>query len=1294
MKISLKRWIKWLLVITAIPLLAAGALYYVLVHNLKDVMTYAIGKETNGGYAFQSKAINLSIWDKTIAMDSVALTRKDTASVLSYYNVTIPKAYLSIESWRELLTNKRLVVDSFSIVKPEIVIHDYRVRPKSHSQTSFHTTSILENLQKTLNHLHAKSFNIQRATFSLYNRRATAPFTIKDISLAVRNFSKVDNDDRRLFGSDAIDLNLGRQHWVLSDGKNTLSFQGLRFASATQLVEIDSIHFHKPATAEKGEMSLRADKFFFNSRHLPAIYQKGELWLDTLICVRPVLTLPVQRRKTPVNDTANTIHANIKTLFRTVNIRYTQIKDGQILLANKANQTTTGGTQKANLNIYNLTVHPQRKHPLSTDSIHLNLNNIAFFSPDSLFKIGVESFTLLNNDVIFRNVLYGPASRKITGKGLTFTAPLLRLHNISLDDLIQKRLVASDAELVRPNIVILATKKTASAPKDLVVATAPPKKVDLFKTLHGLGELLHVGNFRIVDASAHYKLGGDKPMDVVMKNMNATVLLNDFLVSDALIDMKHAIPQLTVADVHVATANKLNVSLTNYRLDGKKRYNWVDKLQMDMPSGTVIKAGKLYWEAFAWDALQQSNDISIELLRVRDLAIDMKTSVKKSGEPTPTEPGTTAQTKKPLPKLHIAQLIAGRLSITAALPKQTRAAFQGSNIRVDKLTTEATQFHWETVSGKLTDIYVNQPGDRQLSVANIAINSQQMTTLNDLRYTDNGPNKTMAVSLPQLRVQGPFNSTDFSTIRLHSLAIDRPEITMLTEGKQTASGSAKGFTVPLTFTVQELSVNGANIKLTTKKDTATTQVQTVVDVAAKELQGIKHEAVTFASLRVSPANATLKSPKVSAVVASANVQLKNGKLSATKAGKADLTANLQAGLVVSELHPVLKSKRNATPPELAVKRIDGSIDLADFHWTAGTKIPWTTWVDHTNLAITDLSFTGKTSAITAEKISWRYADAQLQLNKFTVIPTITKEEFMTPPHLQADYITVQGEEAQFNGFNTAQWYNDSTIAINHVVVKNIITDVSRDKRLPDPAFIPEKLMPTRLIGRLKIPVKIDSVSVVNSDVIYHETSKVTNRVGKIPLREINGVLKNITNRPTKATDSLVLKASTKLLGLHIQRLHYRESYGDSLAGFHMLLKTSDLHLPELTQITNPMAAADIDGGNVKPILARIAGNKYASVGHMRFHYNDLTIRLLGHADTTRKSLLIKFENFVIRKVLRKHNDQDSRIFYDRDLKKFIFGYWIKSIMTGVLTSVGVKGNKKYHANYLKLSQQHTLPAEE
>jgi hypothetical protein len=1295
MNVSLKKWVKILLIIAAIPLVAAGIIYYVLVHNLKDVLEYAIEKQTNGSYAFHSNDLKVSLADRTILIDNSVLTRKDTVNTPVYYDIKIPKAYLSIDNWKDLVLHKRLVVDSFSVVKPEIIIHDYKVHEKTQSQTGFHTSMILEKLQTTLDHLHAKSFAIHDASFTLFTRKSPEPLVVKDVSLIVRNFLKIDNDDSRLLGSDNLELALGRQRWVLSDGKNILSFRGLKFSSVRQLFEIDSVHFHKPATALQGEMSLRADKFYFNSKHLPAIYQKGELSLDTLICVRPVLTLPIAAQKTQTKDTS--IHSTIKTLFKSINIRYTEIKDGEIELAGQSSKAIKAGTQKANLTIHNLNINPQREQLFKTDSIKLNLNNIAFYSKDSLFKISVEKFTLLNDDVLFKNVRYGPASPKMAGKGMTFTAPALRLNNINLADLIQKRLVATDAELVEPSITLIATRKAPSKPT--VTAnhdTITHKKTDIYQTLHSFGELLQVNQFRIVNGSGQYRLAGStKPVSASLKKLNALILVKDLLASDSLINIKHAIADLRIHEMNVA-ANGLTIGLSNYRMDGKHRHNWVDKLQINLATGTSLTANKIYWEAFSWDVLQQAKVIQIDQVRVHELLVDAHIKPKPAPVEATAAPGPKPQPKG-LPKLRIGKLLAEHLNLKAALPKETMAGFQGQGIEVLKLTTDPKYFHWAQFLGNLNELYFRQSGGKQIHVAQVALHSHQNTTLTNVHYADNKDGKTMDVALPKMQIKGPFPSTDFSNINLTSVRIERPALTMVTEARDkeaVAARPAKAFAVPLNLSLHELDINQARVNFVARKGQDSTQIQTVVDVEVKSLHAKKHEDATFALLRVSPADVKLNTPKLKTNAPSINLQLTNGKLVATKAGKPSLTTHLLANVTIIDLHPTLSSKKSTTPPELRVKGVNGTLDMPDFHWTAGQKLAWPTFVDHTNLTITDLSFKSATTAVKAEKVSWEHKNERLQLDRFAIAPTITKEDFMTPPHLQSDYITVQGDVAQINGFKTTRWHDDSTIAINNIVVKNIITDVSRDKRLPDPAVLPNKMMPTRLISGIKVPFHIDSINVINSQVNYHETSKMTGRVATIPLHDINGTLKTVTNRPTKTTDSLKLLASTHLLGLHLKRVHYRESYGDSLSGFHMLLKTSDLHMPELTQITNPMASADLDDGHLEPITARIAGNKYASVGTMRFHYKDLKLRLLGHKDTTRRSLLIKFENFAANKILRKKNDEDARIFYDRDQKKFIFGYWIKSVVSGILVSVGVKANKKYHANYLKLSQHHTLPAEE
>jgi hypothetical protein len=251
-------------------------------------------------------------------------------------------------------------------------------------------------------------------------------------------------------------------------------------------------------------------------------------------------------------------------------------------------------------------------------------------------------------------------------------------------------------------------------------------------------------------------------------------------------------------------------------------------------------------------------------------------------------------------------------------------------------------------------------------------------------------------------------------------------------------------------------------------------------------------------------------------------------------------------------------------------------------------------------------------------------------------------------------------------------------------------DDFRDKRVPFQHGI-EKLMPTKLIQSVHKPFSIDSVIVHNSAINYHEFSVITNREGTVPLHNLNAIVKNVRNIHPQH-DTLIILGRVKLLNASIPKFRYQEAYGDSLASFRMAVKAAPAELPDLSKITNPLAAVDIESGKCDTMMMRVSGNKYASLGEMNFYYRDLKVNMLDKQDTMRKKLSLAFINFVANKfVIHPNNDKRSNIFFIRDQEKFVFNYWIKTMMSGVLTSVGVKSNKKYKKEYKQLKKQYTLP---
>src|SRR6185295_5715457 len=173
-----------------------------------------------------------------------------------------------------------------------------------------------------------------------------------------------------------------------------------------------------------------------------------------------------------------------------------------------------------------------------------------------------------------------------------------------------------------------------------------------------------------------------------------------------------------------------------------------------------------------------------------------------------------------------------------------------------------------------------------------------------------------------------------------------------------------------------------------------------------------------------------------------------------------------------------------------------------------------------------------------------------------------------------------------------------------------------------------------LISKIRGPVKVDSVFISGAAINAHEISAITKMEGVVPLRNIEALLKNLTNRPDK-TDSLQIDVHARVLDYDIKKFSYKESYHDSLSGFNINYGISPMSLPALTEVTGPLSAVAVTSGHADTLFAKLSGNKYAAFGDMNFYYRDLRIRLLNKDDTLKKSFSLALESLLANSLIIK-----------------------------------------------------------
>jgi len=192
-----------------------------------------------------------------------------------------------------------------------------------------------------------------------------------------------------------------------------------------------------------------------------------------------------------------------------------------------------------------------------------------------------------------------------------------------------------------------------------------------------------------------------------------------------------------------------------------------------------------------------------------------------------------------------------------------------------------------------------------------------------------------------------------------------------------------------------------------------------------------------------------------------------------------------------------------------------------------------------------LFYSDSTTIASVGKITGNGKTGALAFKDVAVNPRNTLETFIKTAVWQKDYLTFHCDSIGLHQLNYQALLQDTSLAIRSVYLQHPRVTTFRNKNTAFQHGI-EKLMPTKLIAGIKMPVRIDTVQIKGAVVNIQEVSAITKRKSVIPLTKLDGTIRNIVNRPNKQ-DSLVLDASAQVLEYEIRTLRYAESYNDSLS---------------------------------------------------------------------------------------------------------------------------------------------------
>jgi hypothetical protein len=325
-------------------------------------------------------------------------------------------------------------------------------------------------------------------------------------------------------------------------------------------------------------------------------------------------------------------------------------------------------------------------------------------------------------------------------------------------------------------------------------------------------------------------------------------------------------------------------------------------------------------------------------------------------------------------------------------------------------------------------------------------------------------------------------------------------------------------------------------------------------------------------------------------------------------------------------------------------------------------------------------------------LAYRNGAAELRMDSLSVIPRIDRDSFNRSAKYQNDYMVFRTGEVTAGGIAAGKWSGDSVYRIRSLALQQPRLHVYKDKRLPFNSGV-HKPLPTDLLQQIRMPFRIDSIRLHDADITYEELNDKTLMNGSVRFSGVNANLENIASTGHLSGDSLRLYAAARLLDSIPLRIRFIEAYRDPLHGFRFAFRMSPFDMRLLNPVLVPLVSAKIRKGVLDTMRVNAIGREYLSHGKMKMYYRGLRALYLDNGDENAHTLKTRLITFLANTILLRTNNRSGygQVYVRRKQDRSIFNYWLKIILSGVVSSTGASSNKKMERKYLQSLKKLNLP---
>jgi len=304
----------------------------------------------------------------------------------------------------------------------------------------------------------------------------------------------------------------------------------------------------------------------------------------------------------------------------------------------------------------------------------------------------------------------------------------------------------------------------------------------------------------------------------------------------------------------------------------------------------------------------------------------------------------------------------------------------------------------------------------------------------------------------------------------------------------------------------------------------------------------------------------------------------------------------------------------------------------------------------------------------------------LMADSFVDHPNYTEYEFTGRSQYQTNRFDAELRGISFHNFSVAAYIKSENFISSYIETGEMEMQVFKDKRREFRHT--EKPMFQDMITNYPGAMNIDSIAVLSGNIVYTEHSEKAIEKGSVSFNDINARIYKITNDTIYKTEKayLELNANALLMGKGKVNLSLKARIFDNQNTFAMNGTLSGMEASELNPILEKSASITINSGKINTMNFVFSANNKKATGNMNLLYEGLKFDVMNRQTGETTALKEQLKSVIANIIVLKSNPMTGEevragiIEYERDPERFLPGYFFRSILSGMKTSVTKEKN--------------------